>query len=300
MEASVCIATFRRPDGLARLLRSLEIQRGDVPAFEVIVVDNDAAGGAGSICQTFTNRLRLRYVQQPVRGIAHCRNRAVAASDSRFIAFIDDDEEATPGWLAALHREATRAGADAAFGPVSYRFAGEPPPWIRECRIFTYPDLANGATVGWYLTRTSNAYVRRASLPDMHAPFDTSLGLIGGEDVDLFFRMARDGARFVAASDARTFEFYDASRTTLGWLLRRSFRNGGTLGHIYWQRDSRRKQLRHGAAAALQSMRFFARSSAALTRSRAAALSHLLMSVEFLGTAAWSVGIVYPEYRRRA
>jgi len=300
MEASVCIATFRRPEGLARLLRSLEIQRGDVPAFEVIVVDNDATGSAGSICETFKDRLRLRYVKEPVRGIARCRNRAVVASDSRFIAFIDDDEEAAPEWLAALHREATRAEADAAFGPVSYRFAGEPPPWIRECRLFRYPELANGKTVAWFLTRTSNAYVRRASLPDARLPFDASLGLIGGEDVDLFFRMARNGARFVAASDARTVEFYDASRTTLRWLLRRSFRNGGTLGHIHWQRRSRREQLGHGATAALQSIRFFARSSVALTRSRAAALSHLLMSVEFLGTAAWSVGIVYPEYRRRA
>ena len=300
MEASVCIATFRRPDGLARLLRSLEIQRGDVPAFDVIVVDNDDAASAGAICETFKDRLRLRYVQQPVRGIAHCRNRAVAASDSRFIAFIDDDEEATSDWLAALHREAVRAKADAAFGPVTYRFAGEPPAWIRECRIFRYPNLADGAAVPWYLTRTSNAYVRRASLPDMHAPFDASLGLIGGEDVDLFFRMARKGARFVAASDARTFEFYDASRTTLGWLLRRSFRNGGTLGHIHWQRGSRRVQLGHGAVAALQSIRFLTRSTVALTRSRATAVSHLLRSVEFLGTAAWSVGIVYPEYRRRA
>lgn len=299
MEASVCIATFRRPDGLTRLLRSLEMQRGDVPAFEVIVVDNDAAASASAICETFKDRLRLRYVKQPVRGIAQCRNRAVVASDSRFIAFIDDDEEAVPDWLAALHREATRDKADAAFGPVTYRLTGEPPPWIRECRLFKYPDLANGSPIPWYLTRTSNAYIRRASLPDARAPFDVRLGLIGGEDVDLFFRMAQTGARFVAATDARTFEFRDASRTTFRWLLRRSFRNGGTLGHIYWQRHSRGAQLGHGATAALQSMRFFAHSTVALTRSRAAALSHLLRSVEFLGKAAWSVGIVYPEYRRR-
>ena len=300
MEASVCIATFRRPDGLARLLRSLEIQRGDAPAFEVIVVDNDAAASASAICETFKDRLRLRYVNEPVRGIAQCRNRAVLASDSRFIAFIDDDEEAVPDWLAALHREAMQADADAAFGPVSYRFTGEPPTWIRECRLFRYPVLANSSAIPWYLTRTSNAYIRRASLPDARTPFDVRLGLIGGEDVDLFYRMAQTGARFVAATDARTFEFRDGSRTTLRWLLRRSFRNGGTLGHIYWQHASRRRQLVRGAAAALQSMRFLALSAVALTRSRAAALSDLLRSVEFLGTAAWSVGIVYPEYRRRA
>ena len=235
-----------------------------------------------------------------MRGIAQCRNRAVVASDSRFIAFIDDDEEAVPDWLAALHREATRAGP---MPPSALSHIASPAsrrPGSANAAFSNIPDLANGSAIPWYLTRTSNAYIRRASLPDARAPFDVRLGLIGGEDVDLFYRMAQTGARFVAASDARTFEFRDASRTTFRWLLRRSFRNGGTLGHIYWQHASRRRQLVRGAAAVLQSIRYLARSAVALTRSRAAALSDLLRSVEFLGTAAWSVGIVYPEYRRRA
>jgi hypothetical protein len=37
-----------------------------------------------------------------------------------------------------------------------------------------------------------------------------------------------------------------------------------------------------------------------LGNSRAAALRHGLASVESLGRAAWTVGIVYSEYRRRA
>src|SRR4029077_18160354 len=230
MEASVCIATFRRPQGLARLLRSLEAQSAEVPPFEVVIVDNDAAGSAAGVCETFKGRLALRYVKEPRRGIAGCRNRGVAASEAPFIAFIDDDEEASPGWLSALHGEITRSGADAAFGPVTHRFAVEPPDWFRNCGIFAYPDFANGATVPPYLTRTSNAYVRRTSLPDARAPFDVRLGLIGGEDVDMFCRMAEKGARFVAAAEALAIEYCGPSRATLGWLVRRRFRNGGTPG----------------------------------------------------------------------
>src|ERR1700690_4174155 len=173
MEASVCIATFRRPGGLARLLGSLALQQGDVPGFEVLVVDNDAAGSAAAVCEEFRDRLRLRYMVEPVRGIALARNRAVASSESPFLAFIDDDNEATPNWLASLHRVAEAQKADAVFGPIVFRFVEEPPAWIRQCGFFEYPAIATGVDVPWYWTRTSNAYVRRASLPNRAAPFDT-------------------------------------------------------------------------------------------------------------------------------
>ena len=300
MEASICVATFRRPEGLARLLRSLEAQAGDVPSFEVIVVDNDVAGSAAAICEDFRSRLALRYIGEPLRGIARCRNRAVAASESRFLAFIDDDEEASPQWLASLHREATMRDADAAFGPVQYRFAIDPPASIRQCAIYQYPIIATGEAVPWYWTRTSNAYVRRASLPDTQAPFDISLGLVGGEDVDLFFRMTQTGARFVATAEARVTEYRDASRTSLGWVARRCFRNGGTLGRINWAHDGRWVRLRHGAGALLEAASCLFRAAAGLAESRVVAMQQMLYAIESLGRAAWTVGIVYSEYRRRA
>ena len=43
VDVSVCICTFRRPDGLSRLLRSLRDMPATSPRFEIIVVDNDAA-----------------------------------------------------------------------------------------------------------------------------------------------------------------------------------------------------------------------------------------------------------------
>ncbi len=300
MEASVCIATFRRPGGLARLLGSLALQQGDVPDFEVLVVDNDAAASAAQVCEDFQETLRLRYVVEPVRGIALARNRAVASSDGRFLAFIDDDNEAAPNWLASLHRVAEAQEADAVFGPIVFRFAEEPPAWIRQCGFFEYPEIATGAPVPWYWTRTSNAYVRRASLPDPTTPFDASLALVGGEDVDLFARMIDRGARLVAAADARVYEYRDASRTTVRWLARRSFRNGGTAAHVTWRRVRGYQRLCCAARAMGASARSLLQAAARLGHSRSATLHHALKSIESLGKAAWAVGIVYPEYRHRA
>ncbi len=299
METSVSIASFRRPEGLARLLRSLEAQRGELPAFDVIVVDNDALGSAAAICDSFKGRLSLRYLVEPERGIARCRNRAVAASDSRFIAFIDDDDEAAPDWLASLHRAAIESGADAVFGPVSFRFAEEPPAWMRQSVYRDPPAMAPGEPLSWYRSRTNNAYVRRASLPDAVAPFDVGLDLVGGEDIDLFARMAARGARLVAAADARVFEYREPSRMTARWLARRSFRNGGSMAHIEWRN---RRGLPLAADAVLAAARFAGLALAALpalATSRAAALDRWLRSLESLGRAAWALGFVYPEYRRR-
>jgi glycosyltransferase involved in cell wall biosynthesis len=298
MEISVCIATYRRPGGLARLLRSLELQRGDVPAFEVIVVDNDAAGSAAAVCAGFANRLRLRHLVEPVRGIAVARNRAVGASLGRFLAFIDDDNEACPNWLASLHREAEARQADGVFGPVIYKFDKPPPVWILNCGLFDEPVFVTGDRVPWYWTRTSNAYVRRDALPDAAAPFDVGLALIGGEDVDLFARMVDRGARLFAAADACVFEHREAARLSARWLVRRSFRNGGTLAHVMWRRVRGRARLYNGADALGKSFGFLVTAARRLRSSRADAMRHGLLSVESLGKAAWTIGIVYSEYRR--
>src|SRR6516164_3707008 len=106
-EICVCIATHRRPQQLERLLASL-IEQQESPPFEVVVVDNDAGRSAESIVANFQNRLSLTYLVEPVRGLARVRNCAVAASTSKFLAFVDDDEWASPRWLAVLYRVATQ------------------------------------------------------------------------------------------------------------------------------------------------------------------------------------------------
>ena len=83
IETSVCVATFRRPEGLSRLLRSLEVQQGEVPSFEVIVVDNDDEGSAAAICETFKSRLgKPREGQVPM--ITGSRLKIVAHVEPQF------------------------------------------------------------------------------------------------------------------------------------------------------------------------------------------------------------------------
>jgi succinoglycan biosynthesis protein ExoM len=242
-EISVCIATHRRPEGLQRLLTSLVDQRG-APPFDVIVVDNDVTRSGERIAARFLDRLTLLYLVEPVRGISRARNRAAAASSARFLAFIDDDAWASPEWLAKLAQTANGSGADVVIGRRKWVFADEVPKYIRSCGHFDNWLGTEGAVVPWYLTRTNNAFVRGNALPDRHAPFSTSLDLIGGEDVTLFKQMIDDGALIIAAADAVISEYRAANRANLRWVVQRALRNGGTIADLTWGRRDWRTKIR--------------------------------------------------------
>ncbi|MCX4992602.1 MULTISPECIES: glycosyltransferase family 2 protein [unclassified Streptomyces] len=97
---SVIVATRDRPEKLRHCLRSL--LRSTYPAFEVILVDNAPADGATEalIHEDFAGR--VRYVREPVAGLARAHNTGLARARGSVVAFTDDDTLVDPGWLPAL------------------------------------------------------------------------------------------------------------------------------------------------------------------------------------------------------
>ncbi|MGW0610761.1 glycosyltransferase [Streptomyces sp. NPDC002788] len=97
---SVIIATHDRPRMLRECLDSL--LRVDYPHFEVIVVDNAPADDTAERLVRDAYGDRVRYVREPVAGLAHAHNRGLAAARGEIAAFTDDDTLVDPGWLAAI------------------------------------------------------------------------------------------------------------------------------------------------------------------------------------------------------
>jgi glycosyltransferase involved in cell wall biosynthesis len=297
LRASVCIATHKRPDGLERLLTSLTQQTG-APPFEVVVVDNDVGRSAEPVARSFTDSLRLTYLVEPLRGLARVRNRAVAGSNGDFLAFIDDDEWATPHWLAELDARATERNADVVVGSVTVLFDKEVPEHVRSCSLFQRNNVADGEPVPWKFTHTSNAYVRRSALPDQSSPFSLKFDLTGGEDVELFARMIAGGASVIAASRAEVFEHRALRRANMFWLLRRSMRNGNNSVEIEWSRLSGARRLRLGLGAGYRSISEGVIGLRAWRRDRAAATMHFINMAERLGRITGLLGIRVQEYRK--
>ncbi|MDO9249171.1 MAG: glycosyltransferase family 2 protein, partial [Phenylobacterium sp.] len=121
---SLIIPTQRRLDGLATAARSTFAQAGVDPAvLELVVVDNDQVPSAQALIRTLAAEapFPVVYVHEPEPGVANARNAAMAKAQGDFIAFLDDDEEAPAGWLAALLAAQAKYDADVVFGPVRGR-----------------------------------------------------------------------------------------------------------------------------------------------------------------------------------
>jgi glycosyltransferase involved in cell wall biosynthesis len=294
---SVCIATYRRPESLGRLLEGLTKLGPGTPAFEVVVVDNDTAGSAAPVAASFSDRLPLRFAVEPRRSVAHARNLSVALARGAFVAFIDDDEVPDPRWLAELHAAVSAAGADGGFGPVEVRFDDDVPAWIHRSAFFEGSVQPTGATVPWWRARTGNALIRRSSLGNRAEPFDPRLGSTGGEDTDLFYRMIRSGARFIAVESARVVERRSRHRSSGWWMLRRSFRQGGTIVDVSLRHERAVTQLRAWSRAAVRVVTEGCRAVRHF-RTRDRSFEHLLNATQSLGMLAVMFGLRYHEYGR--
>ncbi|HUD91520.1 glycosyltransferase family 2 protein [Sphingobium sp.] len=230
----IAVPTFRRPQQLRHLMETLP---AIVAGHEVmlLVADNDPAGQeAAGVVEELRGAgydLPVTLLPVPEPGLCAVRNAIVATAlgdpAMRFLAMIDDDEWPQPGWLDALLACQTAVDADVVAGPVDSMFVGPAPRWARETLVFRAEERPKGATD--MLWASNNLLIRRAALEMLERPwFDPRFNRSGGEDLDYLSRLARAGARFGWAPDARVSEWVPPERARLSWVLRRMWRIGCT------------------------------------------------------------------------
>ncbi|HTE42394.1 MAG TPA: glycosyltransferase [Steroidobacteraceae bacterium] len=227
MTVSVCIATYRRAEPLRALLADLAAQ--EVHPFEVVIVDNDAAGSARAIVderRQLGMPCPLIYDIQPRQNISLTRNRTVELAQGAWLAFIDDDERAPPEWLRQLRDAVSLHDADGVLGPVIPIVPNSAPQWIRRGQFYDWERLTTGAAVPRNRLRFGNLILRNSWVRRYPLPFDPAYGLTGGEDGDLLARMVNSGARIVWCDEAIVNEPIVPARLSLRWLLRRALRGG--------------------------------------------------------------------------
>ncbi|MDQ0715483.1 GT2 family glycosyltransferase [Streptomyces luteogriseus] len=97
---TVVVATRERAGQLARALDSLLAQ--DHPRFEIVVVDNAPVTDGTRELVERKYAERVRYVCEPVPGLAAAHNAGLDAVRGEVVAFTDDDVVADPRWLTEL------------------------------------------------------------------------------------------------------------------------------------------------------------------------------------------------------
>ncbi|MDB5662686.1 MAG: hypothetical protein JWN59_1024 [Sphingomonas bacterium] len=234
LSVTICLCTFRR-NSIAATLASIGRQQAVGPeALPVIVVDNDedSRGRERIEAAAAVAGVELLYVHAPARNISNARNAALDSVETRWAAFIDDDEEAAQDWLAELM--AGRAAAEAVIGRSHALYGPDLPSWAADC------DFHSNRIAG----RADNAYTSNALL-DMvfvnahHLRFRLDLGQTGGEDTMFFRALAEAGGRIAYCPQSVVFEPVPAQRATMRWVLRRRFRAGQTHGLVLQEHDCR-------------------------------------------------------------
>ena len=300
---SVITLTYRRPADLAEALPALLGHVEEQPGAELIVVDNDEQPTARQVVEQYTSDHAVRYVHEPRPGIAAARNRGLdEAAASDFVVFIDDDERAEEGWLAALLATQRDYGSTGVAGAVVSVFDGPVDPWIEAGRFFRRRRHATGTRVP--VVATNNLLLDARALRGWGLRFDEAFGLSGGSDTVLSLQVGQQGGFFVWCDEAVVLDVVPPSRATRRWVLRRAFRMGNTGSrarvHVARSTGERlRVRIASGAQGAARIAGGTARMAvgAVATDPRRKALG-LRTAVRGAGMLLGAGGYVYSEYAR--
>lgn len=217
---SLVIATYNRAGQLKRTLESVEAQTLPHELWECVVVDNNSTDPTPRTVADFG----VRYVFESRQGLSFARNAGIEAARGDVIVIIDDDEWIEPQFLQAYssffeqHPDAAAAG-----GPIVAEYPDGRPEWMSR---WTERPIANPMYFGsnerkfpkGRIPGGGNMAIRRAAL-DRIGLFDTALGrtgtqLLGGEESDLFDRLAKAGLSVWYVPQAVMHHIIPARKTT--------------------------------------------------------------------------------------
>lgn len=211
---------------------------GSAPGTPIVVVDMSSTDVARRVCAEVGDP--VRYDAHPQSGgVSHSRNRCVALSGTRYVAFLDSDGYAEPGWLEPL----LGALSEERVAVVGSRIL---PEWHeRPRRLMTTVtardwlsllDLGPAPRNVPVVMGTSYA-IDRDRTPD--PPFDESRGrrpgwALASEEVLLCEQVRAAGWRVVYEPRSVVRHDIPAGRASWRWMWRRAWTAGQEAG-IGWQ-----------------------------------------------------------------
>jgi len=235
LELSVVICTCNRADLLPDVINSLQDQTLENERFEILVVDNNSTDDTAKVIEQFSDVSNLVYFFEKIQGLSAARNRGVAESRGRYVAFLDDDAVADVNWCNKIV-EAFRSvdpPPSAVGGIIEPLFDKPPPAWFPasferrtwgEEAMFLKPPGARDGFSG------SNMAFSRDVLLDFGG-FSGKLGMSGqsmrfGEETLLFRKIFRDRPYFWYDPQILVHHRVPAGNLRLGYRVKRSFYSG--------------------------------------------------------------------------
>jgi len=228
---SIVVCTYNRSDWLTGCLSSLEPQCENLPV-EILVLDNNSTDSTSQVVRQYCERTpRIKYVFENRQGLSYARNRGFMEAEGKYIAYIDDDARACPGWIGAILNFFENYPDAAGVGGQHKAFSSVPiPKWFpgeygtrslgQETRLLGDKEWISG----------TNMVFRKSALLEVGG-FDPAIGMIGdkvsyGEETQLTLRMLARGMKIYYCAEMQVEHAILPYKLTLRWLLRSNFANG--------------------------------------------------------------------------
>ena len=236
---SLVIATYNRAEQLMVTLGSVAAQSAAPATWECIVVDNNSTDDTRQRIEQFAcehSQLNIHYVFEPKQGLSHARNAGITVGRGDIVAFIDDDERIVQKFIEAyikmfdFHPDAMAAG-----GKIIAEYPTGRPRWMSR---YAEQPIANPIDLGesvrlfpaGRIPGGGNMAMRRMLFHTIGV-FNTALGrtgkrLLGGEESDLFERIAKESYKVYYVPNAVMYHIIPAEKLTRNYFTRLATNTG--------------------------------------------------------------------------
>ncbi|PSL51931.1 galactosyltransferase-like protein [Saccharothrix carnea] len=235
LRCTVIVPTYNRRRLLELTLDSLAEQDLPRDRFEVLVVDDGSSDDTAAAVRGFEDRLDLRYFYQPDEGfrVARARNVGLRHARGDISVFVDSgvllhstslsahvaahDATAEPlalnGYVYCFNLDNEDArrirefvDVDDVDSTIASLARTESWPDVREPFYRRYADDYAHLPAPWLMYWTCHASARTEQVRAI-GMYDEEFRQWGGEDLDLAYRLHRDGARFGVIREARSLHY---------------------------------------------------------------------------------------------
>ena len=218
---SVIIPVYNRPDEVRELLGSFLDQ--SFSDYEIIIVEDGSTLTCKEVVDSFSGRLRIKYLEKKNGGPALARNFGAGQAVGEYLLFLDSDTVLPEGFLGNVSEYLTHSPVDLFGGPdmSSESFSAlQKAIGYSMTSFFTTGGIRGGKRkVSRFIPRSFNMGVRRQVFEEVGG----FSAMRFGEDMDLSMRIISAGHSSALIESAA---IYHKRRTSLRGFYRQVYNSG--------------------------------------------------------------------------
>lgn len=115
LDFSLIVPVFNRPDEVKELLESLTLQTDG--NFEVVIVEDGSTTPCKDICDSFRDKLNIKYLVKPNSGRSQTRNYGMDRASGNYFIIFDSDCTMPPQYISTVRACLTAEFTDCFGGP---------------------------------------------------------------------------------------------------------------------------------------------------------------------------------------